>query len=136
MKVKELLLSKSKCCHLYSNMTIDQALRKMGKDRYQTVPVLEKDSDRYLYSISEGDILFKIKDLGLPYPECCDIAISCIETQRLYLAVREDSELEDVYDLLINQNFVPVVAEGGAFKGILTRRAMLDVVLENQNKGK
>lgn len=123
------LLEKSKCAFLYNDLSIDEALSSMEKSRYQTVPVIERNSGRYLYSISEGDVLYKIKSSGLPYPEAGELPISSVEIQRLHLAVKTTAQIDELAELIVNQNFIPVVDENGVFLGIVTRKSIIYYLL-------
>ena len=40
-------------------------------------------------------------------------------------AVHADSNMEDLLDRAINQNFVPVVDDQGSFIGIITRKSII-----------
>jgi CBS domain-containing protein len=134
MNAGNFMVEKSKCCYLYSDYSIDEALEKMAKFRYQTVPVIERGSGRYLYAISEGDILYKIKDSDLPYDEAANLPISSVDMQRLHIAVRSIAELDELAELIVNQNFIPVVDDAGLFQGIVTRKAIIYYLLGLYNK--
>jgi CBS domain-containing protein len=129
MNAGNFLLEKSKCCYLYNDFTIDQALEKMEKSRYQTVPVIERDSGRYLYAISEGDILYRITGSDLPYDEAANLPISSVEMKRLHIAVRSTAEFDELAELIVNQNFIPIVDDNGIFVGIVTRKAIIYYLL-------
>lgn len=129
MNAGNFLLDKSKCCYLYSDYSIGQALEKMEKARYQTVPVIERNSGRYLYSISEGDILYKIKKTSLPFDQIAQLPISSVEMQRLHIAVRSTADIDELAELIVNQNFIPVVDDNGLFSGIVTRKAVIYYLL-------
>lgn len=123
------LLAKSKCCYLYSDLTIDEAITKMEKARYQTVPVIDRSTGRYLYSISEGNILYKIKSSGLFYNQAGELPISEVEIQRLHLAVKSTADIDELAELIVNQNYIPVVDDNGSFTGIVTRKAIIYYLL-------
>jgi len=129
MNAGSFLLEKSKCCYLYSDLSIAEALEKMERARYQTIPVLDRNSGRYLYAISEGDILFAIKSSGLPYSSIGKLPISSVEMERLHVPVRSEADVDELAELIVNQNFVPIVDENDTFLGIVTRKSIIYYLL-------
>lgn len=124
MKAIDIYTPKKKVDFLYSDLPIEDAIKILEKRRYQMVPVVERGSFRYLYSISSGDILRKVineKDIAKTLRD----PISSCPINRLVLAAPANSELESIFDLAANQNFIPLVDEVGTFVGILTRKAFL-----------
>ena len=125
MKAFDLIIPKNKVEFLYNDITIGDALRKIGKKKFNTVPVLERNSERYLYSLSAGDILFEIikrDDVESTKKEF----LSTVTIDRLIVPSHKDTNIVDLADLAISQNFVPIVDNQGIFLGIVTRRAILD----------
>lgn len=124
MKAKELATPLRRVATLYNDITVQEAIAKMDKSRYQMIPVVERNSQRYLYSLSTGDILRHIIALG-DLSKAMKDPISAISMQRLVLSANEETEIADLFDIAINQNYVPLVDRSGVFKGILTRRSIL-----------
>ncbi len=125
MKAKELLTPKSKLTTLYSDMNIKQALDIIIKSGLTGVPVLERESKRYLYSISTSALLKKVtesKDLEKTYGE----PLASVPLERMSLAASVDSEVQGLIYLIVNQNFVPIVDNSGVFQGIVTRKAIIN----------
>ena len=125
MKAFDLIIPKNKVEFLYNDITIGDALRKIGKKKFNTVPVLERNSERYLYSLSAGDILFEIikrDDVESTKKEF----LSTVTIDRLIVPSHKDTNIVDLADLAISQNFVPIVDNQGIFLGIVTRRSILD----------
>ena len=52
-------------------------------------------------------------------------AIMAIPRRATYQAVHADSDMEDLLDKAINQNYVPVVDDQGYFIGIITRKEII-----------
>lgn len=124
MKAKELATPVKRVEFLYSDFTIGEAVKKMEKCHYTMIPVIEPNSSRYLYSVSSGDILHRIitsDDLKAVMKE----PLSTVRIERLTLSCNEDAEVSELFDLAVNQNYIPLVDARGAFRGILTRRAIL-----------
>lgn len=53
------------------------------------------------------------------------IPIMAIPRRATYKPVHADSNMEDLLDRAINQNFVPVVDDQGSFIGIITRKSII-----------
>ncbi|MCR5491346.1 MAG: CBS domain-containing protein [Bacilli bacterium] len=105
-------------------MTIEESIQKMNKGRFQMVPVLEKESGRYLYSLSASDMLNHIINVG-SYEKALHDPIASIPVDRLIVPCTNDIGINGLIDLLANQNYVPLVDGGGIFQGIITRKKVL-----------
>ena len=85
-----------------------------------------KSNGKYKGSISEGDLLWGMKTLNVPgLKEAESISIMAIPRGATYKAVHADSDMEDLLDKAINQNYVPVVDDQGYFIGIITRKEII-----------
>lgn len=124
MKAKELATQPRRVSNLFNDFTVGEAIAKMSKCHYQMIPVLERNSNRYLYSLSNGDILRHIISIG-DLDKALKDSISSISMERLVLSCNEEMEVDDLFDIAINQNYIPLVDKSGVFKGILTRRSVM-----------
>ena len=103
-----------------------QALERMEAHRYSAVPILDADG-RYVGTITEGDILWRIKhSLGTWREEAEHTPLMAIERRLDNRAVRIDAEMETLLSLAIDQNFVPVVDDREVFVGIVGRKAIVE----------
>ena len=67
-----------------------------------------------------------MKTLNVPgLKEAESISIMAIPGRATYKAVHADSDMEDLLDKAINQNYVPVVDDQGYFIGIITRKEII-----------
>ena len=57
-----------------------------------------------------------------------------IPRRATYKPVHADSNMEDLLDRAINQNFVPVVDDQGSFIGIITRKIYHQILLQRNKK--
>lgn len=106
---------------LKAESTIRQTLEKMEHHRYMAVPVLD-EKGRYLKTITEGDLLWKIKNTeGLSFQTSNHYYIKDIQVNRDYQPVHINAEMEDLMSLVAVQNFVPVVDDNEVFIGIIRR---------------
>ena len=129
MKAKDLATAKAKIVRLYNDMTIEEALKVILKSNLTSVPVLERVSNRYVYSLSSNALLKKIvqaKGNGSVYSE----TISSVPLERFIVPCDSETEVENLMDLVVNQNFVPLVDNAGVFQGIVTRKAVINYMID------
>ena len=134
MKAFDLIIPKSKVEFIYNDITVGEALKKIAKKRYAMIPVVERNSGRYIYSLAASDLLMKIlknNDIESTKKEF----ISSVPVDRLIVPCKKDTEIVDLADLAISQNFVPVVDNQGIFLGIVTRRAVIDYFISKDSEG-
>ncbi len=134
MDAKNLLTPKTKVEYLYNDITVGEAIAKMKRRRYALIPVLERNSNRYLYSISSGDLLYKITEIG-DVKKAESLPLSEVEINRLVIPAAQVRDIESLGDLLSSQNFVPIVDEKGIFLGLVTRRSVFNYLLAEKAKG-
>lgn len=128
MNITFFLLPKIKVEFLLENFSLRQAIEKMEYHRYSVVPVLSKDG-KYLYSLSEGDILYAMTKNKLKFEDLTKIHLESIERDRDVKPVSINSSMDDLVKLIVDQNFVPVVDDRGVFIGIITRKAVINYLL-------
>jgi CBS domain-containing protein len=120
------LKPKVETIYLDNKSSVRQTIEKMEHHSYTAVPIINKEG-KYLGTITEGDLLWFIKDKG--FPDLFDLEdTSIMEVPRRVTnkSVPIHAEIEELLNLSINQNFVPVVDDQGIFIGIVTRRSILN----------
>ena len=128
MKAKELATPLKRVQILYSDFTLDEAIKKMDKCHYSMIPVIERNSGRYLYSVSAGDILRRVVTDG-DVAATLKVPLSSLRIDRLVPSCNEDVDVTELYEFAINQNYIPLVDSTGTFRGILTRRSLLTYLI-------
>ncbi len=126
MNIAFFLTPKNEIIYLSPESTMRQALEKMEFHRYTAVPLLDKEG-RYVGTITEGDLLWKLKtseSFDFKYTE--KIFLKDISLRMKNKPVRINAEIKDVISLAIEQNFVPVVDDSDIFIGIVRRREILE----------
>ena len=125
MNILFYLTPKCDCAYLEESDSLRQALEKLEARRYTTIPLLSNYGS-YIGTVSEGDLLWSIKnrfDLDLRKAE--HVRITDIERRRDYMPISINSKMEDLIDLALKQNFVPVADDNGSFIGIVTRQEII-----------
>ena len=127
MNILFFLTPKSEVAYLYDTDSLRQALKKMESHRYSAIPIIASDSGRYMGTLTEGDLLWNIKDnenLSLQNAE--KLSVMQIKRNRDNEPVEADADMEDLINKAVNQNFVPVVDGDQCFIGIIKRK---DIIL-------
>ena len=134
MNILFLLTPKAKCAHLREEDTVRQALERMESSGYAALPILSKDG-RYKGTLTEGDLLWAIKNLELPTLRDMEAhGIMEITHRRDNTPVSVSNEVEDLLSKAVAQNFVPVVDDRGTFIGIITRKAVMQYFIDQYMK--
>lgn len=120
-----LLIPKNSVDFLYDDFTVRQALEKMRERRYSTIPVIERKTGAYLHSLREGDFLYYLAETGYSFDELHQYPLSSVKPSRTIKPVGVNEEIQSLYDVIIDQNFVPVTDDQGVFIGIVTRKAVM-----------
>lgn len=125
MNILFFLTPKSDVVHVYEDETLRQVIEKVEYHKYTAVPMLSKDG-KYMGTVTEGDLLRIIKNkYRLNLEEAEDIPICRVPLRWTYKTVCIDCDIEDLVDVAVGQNFVPVVDDGGYFIGIIRRSDIL-----------
>ncbi len=125
MNVINFLTPKSQVAWVYADVTVRQGLEKLRARGYTAIPVLDRDG-LYIGTVSEGDFLWHMLDSE-------DNSLRAAEQLPLRAVMREGFNppvsvrvsMEELLERAMNQSFVPVVDDRGAFMGIVTRQTIL-----------
>ncbi len=126
MNILFLLTPKVRCEHLYDDESIREALERMELAGYQALPIIRKKDGSYAGTLTEGDLLWALKNLcqmDLKRAECHNIME--ITHKKDNEAVPVTTGMEELLLKSLDQNFVPVVDDRNTFIGIVTRKSIL-----------
>ena len=134
MNIMFFLTPKSDVAYIFEDETLRQALEKMENRKYSCIPLLSADG-KYTGTISEGDLLWGLRHLNITDPrDLEEISIMAIPRRATYKPVRASSNIEDLWDCAINQNFVPVVDDMDNFIGLITRKEIIKYCYQELKK--
>jgi len=123
------LIPKQDVVYLTTNATMRQALEKMEYHRYSAVPIIDS-MGKYVGTLTEGDLLWQMKNTpGLSFENTHKISINDIPQRVQNIPVKISAKMEDLIELAITQNFVPVVDDNDVFIGIVRRREIIEYLL-------
>lgn len=131
MNIAFFLTLKKDVAYLYDDYSIRQSLEKMKRHGYSSIPVISRDG-KYVSTVTEGDFLWYMLDEsiedtdGVSIYDAEDLRLrNIIHKKDRFTAVRITATMEELIELAMNQNFVPVVDDMGTFIGIITRRVII-----------
>ena len=131
MNILFLLTPKAELTYLGSDFTLRQAMEKLEYHRFNVIPVIDKDG-KYVDTLSEGDLLYYFRQNQIPFDLWSKIPLTEVARHRSYKPLRISASIEDLYPLIVAQNFVPLVDDQGIFIGIITRKAVMNYLLKNR----
>ena len=106
--------------------TMRQVMERMEHHGYTAIPLIDKHG-RYVGTLTEGDLLWKLKNTPeLNFKNTESVKVKDIKTRRAHKSVLINSDIESLISLAINQNFVPVVDDEGIFIGIIKRSDIIN----------
>lgn len=134
MNIAFFLVPKNEVVHMPVNSTMQQALEKMEYHRYTAVPLIDDDG-KYAGTITEGDLLWKLKNTpDLTFADTQRVMIKEIPLRMNNTPVRVDAEMEGLLSLVMVQNFVPVVDGRETFIGIIRRREIIEYFVKRSSE--
>ena len=128
MKVAFFLTLKEEVVYLPLAATMRQAMERMEYHRYSAVPLLDQ-AGRYVGTLTEGDLLWKMKRAGLTFAETETYRLDDVPRHVTNHPVHIDAEMEELLSKATDQNFVPVVDSREVFIGIVRRRDLVKYCL-------
>ena len=127
------LTPKCDVVYVYEDANIRQVLEKIRYHKYTAMPIISRDG-KYVGTITEGDLLWKMADENIAtFEEAEEIPISDISRRVTNHPVNAEAKMENLIDLAIRQNFVPVVDDDNIFIGIITRKDIIQYLYKNYN---
>ena len=123
MNVLFFLKPKQEVCVLHKGYTLRQGIEKMRQYGFAAVPVIDEEG-KYCGTVTEGDLLRQV----LQHENKAEW-----EQIPLRDAMRTDgkkpvnvmADMDELLQLAMTQNFVPVVDDRGMFIGIVTRQDIM-----------
>ncbi len=134
MNILFFLIPKSQVAYVEEDFTLRQVVEKLQNRGYAAIPVLSRDG-KFLSVVAEGDLFWYIKDqFGMNFKRAENTNIMEVPVRRKFEAIRFDAKMEDLLNLAMAQNFVPVLDDHGIFMGIVTRKAIISWFLKDSKK--
>lgn len=136
MNILFFLTPKSEVAYIGDKDSLRQALEKMEYHKYAAVPILTKQG-QYVGTLTEGDMLWYIKNqLDLNLKEAARIPVTEVPRKFENNPVYANCKMEDLLEKAMQQNFVPVLDDGGYFIGIVKRGDIMKYFASDMKKKK
>jgi len=120
------LKPKVETIYIDNKSSVRQTIEKMEHHSYTAVPIINKEGE-YLGTITEGDLLWFIKEKDFPdLFDLEDTLITEVPRRVNNKSVPIHAAIEELLNLSISQNFVPVVDDQVICIGIVTRKSILN----------
>ena len=133
MNIFSILTPKSQTEFIEFDSTIRQALETFDFHKFSVVPLID-DEGKYVSTLSEGDILRYIKnECNFNIEVAENVKINTIEKYRTYKAITIDSDMDEVLQLSMNQNFIPIVDDRGMYIGIIKRKDIIELYIKEKH---
>lgn len=134
MNVSFYLLPKSEVAYTLQHEQVGKALSYMRRKGYQAIPVITAAGE-YVDVISEGDFLANLmEDYRMDYDVMKKVQVSSMNIRRKYRAVSIDADISQLEELIMKQNFVPVVDGRNVFIGIVTRKTVIEALIKKRDE--
>lgn len=131
MKLSFFLIPKREVIFLSEHATIRQALEKMEHHQYTAIPLLGEDG-RYKGTLTEGDLLWALHQcIGADIKKLEHMSIADIPKKMKPQVLHIDEEIEGLFEIMLCQNFVPVMDDREIFIGIIRRREIIEYFSKN-----
>ena len=119
-----------------SDSTMRQVMERMEHHGYTAIPLIDK-SGKYVGTLTEGDLLWKLKNTpDLNFINTESVKVSEIPKRLSHKSVSINADIESLINLAVNQNFVPVVDDNGTFIGIIKRSDIINYCFNELSKVK
>ncbi|MBP3620721.1 MAG: CBS domain-containing protein [Lachnospiraceae bacterium] len=122
MNIFGILVPKQMLTYLNSNDPLDKAVEFLIESGYSAVPVID-DNGIYLGIVSEGDFLRKVMEYGKE--NLAKFIVSDIVKLDEDGAVLNTVTRQEVYEKILDRNFLSVVDDRRCFIGIITRKSVI-----------
>ena len=134
MNIAFFLTPKNEVVFENQDATMRQVMEKMEHHRYSCVPIIDREGN-YRGTITEGDVLWGLKNLRLEnIKETEKVSIRSLKRRNDYKPVYVETDMEELINRAMNQNFVPVVDDQDKFIGIITRKDIIQYFYNKLNE--
>lgn len=137
MNAAYFLTPKSDIVCLYADSTIRQGIEKMRNSGFTAIPVIRRDGV-YVGTVREGDFLWYLVGEGFELTartlrDLESMKIESILKPGLFAAARITAPMDEIVELAMRQNFVPIVDDSDRFIGLVTRMNVMKYLTQEKH---
>ena len=130
MNLFRFIIPKSLVEYITVDSTLRQGIEKMKFHRYVAIPVLDNEG-KYIGTLRNDDILQYILGAGSFDSKTAEKAlIGDILSGEQIKPLYHNATMQELFELVKEHNFVPVVDDRGCFIGIVLRREVMNFLLK------
>lgn len=129
MNVIAMLKPKCSTTYLHETDSLIDALRIMRESGYSAVPVID-EAGKYVGTVKEGDFLWNVMDCGMGTFE--HTYVKDILKKDWIVAATDEEGMSTLIERALSQNFVPIVDDRNCYIGIVTRRDIIQNILNKR----
>ncbi len=127
MNILFFLKPKSELDLVYEDDTIGMAVERIEHHQFSSIPMINEKTGKYLGTLSEGDLLRAFRQKSAQDVRSCETrSVMTVRRRRDYKCVRANSDMEELFRYVTEQNFVPVVDDTDVLIGIVPRSTILE----------
>lgn len=134
MNILFFLIPKSDTAYIYSDFSVRQALEKMKHYGYTAIPMIDRDG-KYIGTVTEGDFLWALTNNMDKISDLERIPVLEIKRRVNNRPVNIDANIEDLMDMSLYQNFIPVIDDQEVFIGLVTRKDIIQYLCKKCSFG-
>lgn len=129
MNVIGMLRPKYSTTYLEADDTLRDGLFIMRKSGYTAVPVIDEEG-KYVGTVKEGDFLWQILEYGEDILDA--VRVKDIIKKGWNLAATDEDDADSLVNRALSQNFVPMVDDRNCYIGIITRRDIIQSIMNKK----
>ena len=133
MNILFFLKPKAELDLVYEDDTVEMAMERMEDHQFSSIPMINEKTGKYIGTLSEGDLLRTLRKGDVSSSGVLNRSVMTVHRNRDYKSVRADSDIEELFAYVTEQNFVPVVDDTGVLIGIVLRSSILEFVFKNRS---
>lgn len=135
MNICIFLKPKSTIVTINEKSTVRQALEIMENSGFTALPIISEEG-KYIGTLSEGDLLWYFKSLGVfSIKDAERVPLTSIKRRRNYYPIRANEDMSNLLYMSKKENFIPVIDDRDMFIGIITRQDIIDYFYKSNNIG-
>ena len=133
MNILFFLKPKAELDLVYEDDTVEMAMELIEDHQFSSIPMINEKTGKYIGTLSEGDLLRTLRKGDVSSSGVLNRSVMTVHRKRDYKSVRADSDIEELFAYVTEQNFVPVVDDTGVLIGIVLRSSILEFVFKNRS---
>ncbi len=122
MNIFSILIPKQMLTYLNAEDPVDKAVQFVLESGYTAVPVIDNEG-KFVAIASEGDFLRRVMDGGRD--NLANYRVRDIVKMDSEGAVLNTASEEEIYEKILDRNFLAVIDDRGCFVGIITRKTVI-----------